>query len=57
MKSPIFALFRPYRAVMAGLLALGMIGASVSAGVLSVMTTQLSNRVGQRVMHDLRMRA
>ena len=41
-------------AVLITWLALGMIGSSVAAGVLGVYASQLSNVVGQRVMHDLR---
>src|SRR5919204_644050 len=36
------------------LLVLGMIAASVTSGAIGVAQTWLSNRVGQRVMHDLR---
>ena len=39
---------------LVSVLALGMIGSSVAAGVLGVTTNQLANVVGQRVMHDLR---
>ena len=39
---------------LVSLLALGMIGSSVAAGVLGVTTNQLANVVGQRIMHDLR---
>jgi len=41
-------------AVLITWLALGMIGSSVASGVLGVYASQLSNVVGQRVMHDLR---
>src|SRR5258707_4616284 len=41
-------------AILITWLALGMVGSSVAAGVLGVYASQLSNVVGQRVMHDLR---
>jgi ATP-binding cassette subfamily B protein len=37
-------------------LALGMIGTAAVAGALGVVTTWLSNVVGQRIMHDVRVR-
>jgi ATP-binding cassette subfamily B protein len=37
-------------------LALGMIASSVGSGALGVFTGQLSNVIGQRLMHDLRVR-
>jgi ATP-binding cassette subfamily B protein len=45
----------PHRdAILITWLALGMIGSSVAAGVLGVYASQVSNVVGQRIMHDLR---
>jgi ATP-binding cassette subfamily B protein len=41
-------------AVLITWLALGMVASSVASGVLGVYASQLSNVVGQRVMHDLR---
>ncbi|HEX3788695.1 MAG TPA: ABC transporter ATP-binding protein [Pseudonocardiaceae bacterium] len=37
-------------------LALGMIGTAAAAGALGAVTTWLSNVVGQRIMHDVRVR-
>ncbi|GAA5188068.1 ABC transporter ATP-binding protein [Rugosimonospora acidiphila] len=41
-------------AVLITWLALGMIGSAVAAGALGVVTGQLSNVIGQRIMHGLR---
>src|ERR1700742_5083881 len=41
-------------AVLITWLALGMVASSVASGVFGVYASQLSNVVGQRVMHDLR---
>jgi ATP-binding cassette subfamily B protein len=40
---------------LVSLIAGGMIGASLLSGALGVAMSQLSNRIGQRVMHDVRM--
>jgi ATP-binding cassette subfamily B protein len=40
---------------LVSLIAGGMIAASLTSGALGVAMSQLSNRVGQRVMHDVRM--